>query len=107
MWFTRLDGDSYGSRGGDSYESGHGDSSRGGKGDCPGTSMACLTLAFLWMRRGTQSLYLGVGWPVHATAMETSALIFPQPDGIENTSNNTDERVQGLVYHYKRVRNFS
>ena len=29
--------------------------------NCPGTSMACLTLAFLWMRRGTQSFNLGVG----------------------------------------------
>jgi hypothetical protein len=46
MWFTRLDGDSYGSRGGDSYDSGHGDTSRGEKRRLTrqfnGVSDACL-----------------------------------------------------------------
>ena len=64
-----------------------------------GVSDACLLVD----AKGDRIFVIGA----YATAMETSALIFPQPDGIGNTSNKTDERVQGLVQYPKRVRNFS
>jgi hypothetical protein len=42
--------------------------------NCPGTSMACLTLAFLWMRRGTQSFNLSVGNGMTDTISSTEPL---------------------------------
>ena len=48
----------------------------------PSASMACLTLAFLWTPSGTDSLYLRVRCMGYATAMETSAMIFPPIAGI-------------------------
>ena len=49
-------------------------------------SMACLTLAFLWILSGTDPFFLHVGCTGYATPMGTSALIFPPIAGIGLTS---------------------